>query len=242
MCTKNGGNHTALNEGIRQAAGNLFVVIDSDDWLVPSALEILQREWSTVADKEVCTGVCGLFRYCDGQLVGDHFPQDRLISNSIDLRMRLGVKGDKIGFTRIELMRRFEFPETLGQHVPKSLVWHRMSQEFDTLFINEVIGVKEYRTDGITSGANLNSYRNPDAYFVTASELLNGRRLLRLVSAARWSVTLAKCAFLARRNPLITSTFTHKLLTLLVMPLGLLLAGRDWWRARRGEVNSKHSV
>ncbi len=120
--------------------------VDSDDWLVPDALEILHREWLATTNQDAFTGVCGLFRYPDGRLVGDQFPQNRLISNAIDLRMRLGVTGDKIGFTRTDILRRFPFPEEFGRaYSPESLVWNRILQELDSVFINQVIAVKEYQ-------------------------------------------------------------------------------------------------
>jgi glycosyltransferase involved in cell wall biosynthesis len=231
---ENGGKHTVLNRAVREARGRFFVVVDSDDWLVPEALETLNKEWNGVSNPEAFTGVCGLFCYDNGRTVGTRFPQDRLVSNAIDLRLRLGVKGDKIGFTRTEIMRRFPFPEEFGQaYVPESIVWNRISQEFDTLFINEVIGMKEYQPGGITSKSGLNSYRNPGAYRIRAAELLNGRRSIGLRSAAQCAATLAKCSLYVQASPFLARHQSHRFLTLAAMPLALGLVIRDRVRLRR---------
>ena len=35
----NGGKHTAVNLGVQEAVGEWILIVDSDDWLLPSALE-----------------------------------------------------------------------------------------------------------------------------------------------------------------------------------------------------------
>jgi glycosyltransferase involved in cell wall biosynthesis len=230
----NGGKHTALNRGVQEARGTLFVVVDSDDWLLPNALEFFRQEWETIRHRPEFSGVCALFQYQDGAVVGSRFPEDRLVSNAIDLRMRLGVTGDKIGFTRMEIMRRFPFPEDFGRaYVPESLVWNRIAQEFDTVFVNVPVAVKEYQPEGITDRAALNSFRNPLAYFVRAAELLNGPRRIRFSVALRSCLTLAKCGLHARRNPFVASGVFFKGCTAMLIPISFLLLVRDRFRSRK---------
>ena len=38
---KNGGKHIASNVGLKAAKGEIFVVLDSDDWFYPNAVEVL---------------------------------------------------------------------------------------------------------------------------------------------------------------------------------------------------------
>lgn len=39
----NGGKHTAINTGVQAAAGELFVILDSDDQLLPDALKLIEK-------------------------------------------------------------------------------------------------------------------------------------------------------------------------------------------------------
>jgi glycosyltransferase involved in cell wall biosynthesis len=231
---ENGGKHTAHNVCIREARGELFVMVDSDDWLVPTALERLKAEWDQVTNKEGYSGVCCLFQYEDGTVVGNRFPRDQMESNAVDLRYNLGVVGDKIGLTRTDVLRRFPFPDDLGRcYVPESLVWNRISQEYQMRCVNAVIGVKEYQPEGITDRSRLNSYRNPLAYYLFAAELLNGRIQFPLKRVPRVVVSLVKCALLARKSPFVARRPLHWLATVAALPVGGLLALRDCWRARR---------
>jgi len=238
---ENGGKHTAHNVCVSEAGGELLVMIDSDDWLVPSALERLKSEWDQIAGKERYSGVCGLFQYEDGTIVGNRFPQERMDSNAVDLRYNLGVEGDKIGCTRTDILCRFPFPDHLGRNlVPESLVWNRISQEYRMSCVNAVIGVKEYQADGLTDMSTLNSIRNPQAYYLSHLELLNGRFPIRVSSAARVAVSLAKCAILAGKSPFAVRRPLYRMLTVAALPLGGILALRDRWRAARAGRPGNH--
>lgn len=231
---ENGGKHSAHNLSVQEAQGELFVMIDSDDWMLPSALEVMESAWRRIASREDCSGVCCLFEYEDGVIVGNRFPQDEMESNAIDLRFNLEISGDKMGFTKIEILRRFLFPEDLGRNlVPESLVWNRIAQEYQMLCLNTPVGVKEYQEGGLTDLSMLNAFRNPEAYYRIRLELLNGRVPIHLRSAARLAVTFAKCAILAGRSPLAVKNPLYRCLVLGALPVGGLLVLRDYWRAKK---------
>jgi glycosyltransferase involved in cell wall biosynthesis len=231
---ENGGKHTAHNVCVREARGALFVMVDSDDWMVPTALERLKSEWDQIHDNHSYSGVCCLFQYEDGTIVGDRFPRNQMESNAVDLRYNLGVTGDKIGCTRTDILQLFPFPDDLGrQLVPESLVWNRIAQHYQMRCVNAVIGVKEYQSEGLTDMSMLNSYRNPLAYYISHLEVLNGQIPIRIHSAVRVAVSLAKCSILAKRNPFAIKRPLYRGMTVAALPVGGLLALRDWWRATR---------
>lgn len=39
--TSNGGKHRAINFGVKKANGELFFIVDSDDYVMPNVLEII---------------------------------------------------------------------------------------------------------------------------------------------------------------------------------------------------------
>ena len=240
---ENGGKHSAHNVCVREARGEFFVMIDSDDWLVPTALESLKTEWERIPDKDRYSGVCCLFQYEDGTIVGDRFPQDGMDSNAVDLRYNHGVNGDKMGLIRTDILSRFPFPENLGRNlVPESLVWNRISQQYQMRCVNSVVGIKQYQCDGLTDMSALNSYRNPRAYYLAHLELLNGNIPIRIRSAARIAVSLAKCSILAGMSPFAVKRPIYRMLTVAALPAGALLALRDIWRANRAVTVRSHPV
>lgn len=189
----NGGKHTALNLAVREAQGALFTVLDSDDWFDTRALERLKFHWDQVprAEQPRFKGVCGLFAYESGAVVGDKFPADVFDSDDLDLQLRHDIRGDKIGFIRTEVMREFPFPEDLSAgvqgaiYVGESLVWNRMARKYANRFVNEVFAIKEYQADGIMDKGRLLQARNARAFLLYYEELIQCGRPLPWKHALR---------------------------------------------------------
>lgn len=186
---RNGGKHTALNLAVREARGELFTVIDSDDWFDPRALERMKHHWDQVpvSERPRLKGVCGLFAYENGEVVGDKFPEDVMVADDLDIDLRYDIEGDKIGCTRTEVMREFPFPEDLSDsvkhsviYIPESLVWHRMGRKYPTRFVNEVFAIKEYQRGGITDRGRVIQARNSKATLLYIYEMLTCGRPLPL--------------------------------------------------------------
>jgi glycosyltransferase involved in cell wall biosynthesis len=236
---ENGGKHTALNLGIKEAGGTYLVVADSDDWLLPEGLQILADEWAHLEQRENFCGVCGLFQYPDGQIVGSEFPADPLDSNAIDLRLKHQVTGDKTAMNRLEVLRRFPFPEEIRVgFIPESVVWNRIAQNFNTRFINRRIAVKEYQEGGLSEGSRLNAWLNPLVYRLRALELLDGKRKLGLKAKLSAALAVGKGSLRARKNPLGAKRLVHQILILLVLPPASVLLLRDWWQLKSRRVNT----
>ena len=176
----NGGRHVAHNTAVRLAEGFLFAAIDSDDWYVPAALARLRHQWNTIPDahKRSFAGVCGLFEYVTGEVVGDRFPEDVLDTDDISLKVRYRVRGDKISAIRLSVMREFPFPEDLGHFVTEAIVWNRVGRRYLTRFFNEVLALKEYQPGGLTDKARVVLAQNPRAARTFHYELLTSGRAL----------------------------------------------------------------
>ena len=117
----NMGQGVAFNRGVEHAEGELLLVLDSDDECVPHALEQLKHHWDAI-DAQQRAGFSGVSVLCmdqNGNLVGDLFPKDVMDSDPLELRYRYKVKGEKWGFQRTDVLRRYPFPENLNQtYVP----------------------------------------------------------------------------------------------------------------------------
>lgn len=150
----NAGKHVAFNRGVREAKGELFLTVDSDDELVPVALERLQFHWDTIpeARKAHYSAVTALCMDQSGRLLGDRFPQDVTDSDSLELHFKHKSAGDKIGFQRTEVLRRHPFPEPAGlRFVAESMVWFAIARTHKTRFVNECLLVV-HRQDGAGGG------------------------------------------------------------------------------------------
>ena len=63
---ENGGKHTALNIGIKNINTDMTFIVDSDDWLVDNAIEIIYKD-------EVC-GFSFLRKFPNGEINNKSFP------------------------------------------------------------------------------------------------------------------------------------------------------------------------
>ncbi len=97
---------------MREAKGELFLTIDSDDACVPQALERLLHHWHSIPADERgrFSGVSVLAEYADGGMVADPFPTDVYDSDALRKYFAAVGRGDKWGFHRTEVMRQFPFP------------------------------------------------------------------------------------------------------------------------------------
>lgn len=139
-----GGKHVAFNRAVREARGRLFLGLDSDDACVANALERFDHHWNAIPApaRNRFSGVTGLCRDQHGTLVGDRFPSDPTDSDSLEIRYRFRVRGEKWGFQRTAVLRRFPFPVRDGEkHVPPSTVWRAIARHYRTRYVNEVLRI-----------------------------------------------------------------------------------------------------
>ena len=141
---ENAGKHVAMNRAVEMARGELVVVLDGDDACVPTALERFEFHWRSIpkGERGGYTGVAGLCVDQHGEMVGDRFPRDVLDSNSLELRYRYKVDGEKWGCNRADVLRRFPFPEDEQRtYLPEGIIWNRIARNYQTRFINEALRV-----------------------------------------------------------------------------------------------------
>jgi len=139
---QNSGKHVALNRGVREALGEMFVIADSDDAFFGSALERMAYHWDSITE-EKRADFAGVFCLCQnekGRLLGDRFPFDPTDSNSLELAYKFRVRGEKWGCYRTDVLRFFPFPVIEGcKFVPEGIVWLSIARRFKIRCVNEVL-------------------------------------------------------------------------------------------------------
>lgn len=152
----NGGKHVAHNTMLELAQGEFVVLLDSDDMLVPTALERCRFHWEQIPQdrRSEFAGVEGLIaRMDDGRIMGKPFPRDVLDSDHLQVRVRMGIGGDKRGAMLTRVLRSFPYPVFSGErHIRPSLLWDRLAEAgWKFRFFNEVIELYEHQPDGLSA-------------------------------------------------------------------------------------------
>jgi glycosyltransferase involved in cell wall biosynthesis len=239
---ENQGKHVASNRGATAAKGELFLTLDSDDSCIPEALERFKYHWDSIPaeQKSTFSAVTCLCKNETGNIVGNKFPFDPTDSDSLEIRYRFRVIGEKWGFHRTSVMREFPFPEISGcSYVPESIVWSAIARKYKTRFVNEPLRTYWPGEDQVTNRqAPLRSIvRGSRAHALAHQEILNKELAyfkIAPIHFLRSAVHFVRFSFLANQNILSQfnslDVFGGKVLWLLALPVGSLVYLNDYFK------------
>ena len=164
---ENGGKHRAINRGLKLAKGELFFIVDSDDYLTDDALAVIDQMEKSIprSERHSFAGVCGQKGYPNQKEVGHSFEGETLDITMLD-RGKYGISGDKSEVFYTEVLREYPFPEFEGERfITECVVWDRIA--FDGLklrFFNQIIYICDYLPDGLTAHSHELFFQNPKRY------------------------------------------------------------------------------
>ena len=169
---RNGGKHTAINEGVKYAQGKLVLILDSDDSLPKDSVSIIKYFYNQIEDDESFGGVCGYMAHHDGTIIGHGNDSKILDANSIDMRYKYHIQGDMLEVFRTSVLREFPFPEIENEKfVPEALVWNRIACKYQLRIFHEVVYFRDYLTGGLTDKIVKIRMNSPIASMMTYAEL-----------------------------------------------------------------------
>lgn len=159
---ENGGKHTALNFFHQYIKGSWVFVVDSDDLLTKYAVEMV----NSYIEKYDCNKKIGSFAFLksdsEGRILALQIYKEDYISNAIDYRINRNIRGDQAEVYRTDILKKFKFPvfkdeKFLGEdylHINAAYI-------FDTVYVNKIIYIAEYRADGLTKAGRRMRIQNP---------------------------------------------------------------------------------
>lgn len=163
--TSNGGKHRAINLGVKKANGELFFIVDSDDYILPNALDIIWKYWNSIPQKELYSGLT--FRKYDiknKKLCGRKFHEKVFESNHVEVSNIYGDVDYAIIFSK-NILKQFPFPEIEDEKfVPEGFMWAQITSSYKMKYIDEIIYFCEYKDDGYTKNFKKNFKTNPKGF------------------------------------------------------------------------------
>ena len=169
---ENGGKHRAINRGVKEAKGELFLILDSDDMLPPNSLERIDFYYQQIKGDESFGGVCGYMAHHDGTVIGKGCDIDVLDTNSIELRYKYHVEGDMLEVFRTSVLKEIPFPEiSKEKFVPEALVWNRIARKYKLRVFHEVVYFRDYLEGGLTDKIVKIRMNSPIASMMTYAEM-----------------------------------------------------------------------
>jgi len=170
---ENGGMHTARNVGIREAMGQLVMLVDSDDALMPDAIECGLVMWNSAGGK--IDFIRGRYAGEDGKIVGKPFPEGfNTFPKKKKQRLARANRGDCTIILKMELMKKHPFYEPKNvKFVLDSMLWNEMHARYECLFTNHVFGINYHDQENQLSRKGWQSKEVFNAYYLVYLDLFN---------------------------------------------------------------------
>ena len=240
------GKNFVFNRGVREAAGEYFAELASDDALKPDALERADLYWKQLSEPDMKGYFAIMFSCVDetGRIVGPFFPKSPCDYDFRTFNYSRKYRSEKWQCFRTEVLAKYPFREDVPKdcHVFESTLFCEIARTYKARFVNDVARI--YYLDGpsITRGPkhpmkNLEGLRLSICYTLNNDLDFFFRRpihfLRKSMNFARFSLHFGLS--LAEQIRALM-TFPARLLWLLTLPAAIAVFGLDILRGRTPEA------
>lgn len=202
---ENGGKSTAINLGVKNAKGNLFFIVDSDDFLTNDAISTILNDEKIFSENKIAFSVAGFCyrrrNYRTGAVIASSDVPLPNAATSLELAFKYYQSGDKAEVFYTDVLRKFPFPEISGnKFVPEALVWYRIAKSGYKLIVKDkAIYNCDYISDGYTKNFKSNFRKNCKGFALFYKECLSYKEI-PLAVKIKYLIRFFQCEFYSLRN------------------------------------------
>lgn len=218
---ENGGLHTGYNKAIDCMDTELSICIDSDDYLTDDCIGTVLKFWDEHKAEDIA-GFIGLDIRPDGSIIGGLLPDMKTVD---PLWLTELDAGDRKYVIRNDCYRKvYPMPVFAGEKNfnPHYLVL-KLCRDYRFLVLNKPLCVVNYQPDGMSANMFRQYLNSPNSFAQYRKVIMENPNtsfpfLVKTTIHYVSSSILSKNKHFVRESP-------RKLLTVLMIPFGLLLAG-----------------
>jgi glycosyltransferase involved in cell wall biosynthesis len=175
---ENGGKARALNKGFLQSSNAMvYVVVDSDDYLLPGAVEIIKKYLKEYCANERIGALFFHYNTPDGKVLkpkGELIKKDYIMS-PYEYNRIFGKNDGCICYLK-RVIEKYKYPEFEGEkYVGPTVIQMEMADEFKIVFSPKVIGVAEYQKGGLTQSGRRLRLKNPMGMIYYAKLMMSSK-------------------------------------------------------------------
>lgn len=241
---KHAGKNFVFNRGVREAKGEYFAELASDDSLKAGALELAYSRWREIDPSDRVRYFAIMFSCEDelGNVVGPFFETSPIDYDYRQFNYSPKYRCEKWQCFRTEVLRRYPFREdVVGCHIFESTLFCEIGKAYKARFSNEIARV--YFLDGPSMTRQLkHPMANAEGWRLSVLYTLNNDldfffcRPLHFISKA---MNFARFSFhfkLSLNQQLSSLTaYSGKMLWALMLPIALLIFYIDRFRSNTPE-------
>lgn len=161
----NGGKSSAHNLGVKKTETDLFVCVDSDDYLVETAIEKILKLWNEYGNNSSISGIVALKGHNANEPMKSYMPNNIKQAKLFHLYFKYGFKGETMLVYKTEILKQYMFPKIDGEKfVPEAYIYDKIDKSYDLILMNEVLYVCDYLEDGYSKNVKKIISENPKGY------------------------------------------------------------------------------
>ena len=231
---QNGGKHTALNYAHSYIKGQYVVIVDSDDMLVPEAVDTMLAAWHRHHDVAAIVFQRGNMQ--DKKALDEMF-QGEYIS-TLKQELNRGMRGDHCETFLAELFKQYEFPLYEGESfLAEGALWIALTDGKPVVFSDKILYLCDYQLDGLSSRVRMLSIKNPQGSMWHAKAYLSADFSYKLrIKNAMLFICYGLFAGMQKRA-ILAKAGKYKMLIYCCWPLGRALYA--YWSGKYGIGNIK---
>lgn len=217
---QNGGVHTARDYAYELIDSELIIGVDSDDTLLPNAIEIISKKWLECDNRSELCGIVTYVQDDKGILLGKELPKKDFVTYQ-DLIYKYQCRGDYTFVLRSNVIKKIPKSPVFEDEklVSESYKWIQLPEWPFLVFRTPTI-VHNYLENGYTLNVKKNWFRNLNGYSALYNQHLKDNRFLkyRVLFAVKYviaSLFLRKKQFVKESNA--------PFLTILLFPFALII-------------------
>lgn len=224
---ENGGKQRAHNRGVEACDTELFFCVDSDDTLVPTAVEDLLSLWAKRRDDPRVAGIIAMRGCSETEPLGTWFPKGIETTTMWDLYYKHHHKGDTALVYRTDVLRAYPYDVAPGEKfIAETYVYHKIDQRYQLAVLHKVVWICEYLPDGYTAHVRQITRENPLGYMRLKRDYIDYSDTFLI--KAQSTVLYLVGAYFAGRFWSAYRDLPNRLMATLAVPVALLLAKTEY--------------
>lgn len=150
---ENGGRHTAVNYSYQFLNTKYVVTLDSDDELLPDAVEKMLKTWNNIPQSEYDRFWCisGREMYAhNGEMVGKPYSEGiNQLKGKKQRRAIMKYPGEKHCCRKVDIHIQYPFPEFPDtKFITENVVWGKINRRYDQYCVNDIYGKYYISSEG----------------------------------------------------------------------------------------------
>lgn len=163
---EHGGKHRAINIIDNIANGEAIVFVDSDDMLLPNAVERFTELWNEIKDSQDIVASATMMKSIDGKISGSRTSINQPLCILWVDKNKYGLDGEYAYVFKRGIWEKYSLPEYEGEFfVSEAISMINMSKDdLKIQFNDDVLYQYEYQNEGLSRNLDLYYKENPKGY------------------------------------------------------------------------------